>query len=272
MSTSTLLIGYDVESPQPDVTQRFLRAALSLHTDLDVPATFFLVGRTVVANVDSLRPFAAHPLFDLQQHTYAHTRLKTVCMEKPDGSVELYEGGSLQKIRSDVRRASQVLQDELGVAPIGLCGPYCYYRGLMDRPDILKVLHSAGIRFTRTYGRNEKDFQPVSFAVQPFWYDAQGFGDVLEIPLNGWQDVYLRWQYGWEDVDSYIAQLKRDCAEAAQRGAVWSFCTHDWSSIREDEGLRAVRELVGEARSLGMEIMTHRAYYERRVAQKKSAP
>ena len=270
MPNGTLLIGYDVEHADRQITGQFLRTVVGAHDTLGVPATLFVVGRTLEANREQFRSMAQHPLFDIQQHTYSHTLLKTVCMEKPNGAFELYRGGTLRKIRSEVQRASALLRDELGIACVGLCGPYGYYRGLMDRPDILEILHSAGIRFARTYARNERDAQPVSFDVQPFWYDVQGFPDMLEIPLAGWQDVYLRWMYGWTDVDSYIGQLKRDCAEAARRRAVWSFCTHDWSSIREDSGLRAVRELVSEARALDVEILSHRAYYERRVEERRA--
>jgi peptidoglycan/xylan/chitin deacetylase (PgdA/CDA1 family) len=266
MTTGHLLIGYDVEHKDPTITRQFLQTVVPLHEALNVPATMFIVGRTLDASRDQFQALAGHPLFDMQQHTYSHTLLKTVCMEKPDGSFELYRGGTLEQIRDDVTRAQTAMSDTLGSPAIGLCGPYGYYRGLMDRPDILEILHTAGLRFVRAYGRNEKDAQPVSFDVQPFWYSVQGFPDMLEIPLTGWQDVYLRWKFGWEDVGSYIAQLRDDCAEAARRGAVWSFCTHDWSSIRGDPDMSAVRALVTEALSLGMQVLTHRQFYEHQTS------
>ncbi len=258
----TLLIGYDVESPEPEITRTFLRKAVTLHEAMEVPATLFVVGRTLEANQDAFRAVAGHPLFDLQQHTYSHVLLKTVCMEHDD-KVELHRGGTLEQIREEVRRASRLLREALGVECIGLCGPYNYYRGLSDRPDILAILHEEGIRFTRTYGRNEKDYQPVSFAVQPFWYESQGFPDMLEIPLQGWQDVYLRGQLGWENVEPYLEHLRRDCEEVARRGAVWSYGTHDWSSLRGDPEMRIIRELVVQAKTREMVILSHRTYFER---------
>ena len=261
MAAGMLLIGYDVESPEPEITETFLRKVAEVHEDLEMPATLFVVGRTLAAGLEAFRAVAQHPLFDLQQHTYYHTLLKTVCMEA-NGEVKLVRGGTPEQIREEVSRTNQLLRDELGVECTGLTGPWGYYRGLSDRPDILEILHEAGIRFTRTYARNEKDYQPVSFDIQPFWYNVQGFPDVLEIPVQEWQDVHLREKFGWEDVRSYVAHLKRDCQEVAQRGCVWSYGTHDWSSLKGDSEMGAVRALLTEARALGMEVLSHRTYYE----------
>src|SRR5690348_7221841 len=71
------LIGYDVESANPEVTRPFLRRMQEIHERTGVPATLFLCGRTVERNVDALRPLASHSLFDFQQHTYNHVLLKT---------------------------------------------------------------------------------------------------------------------------------------------------------------------------------------------------
>lgn len=268
---SVLLIGYDVEAPDAAVTAAFLKRASELHRELGAPATFFILGRILEASPDDLKPLAKDPLFDLEQHTYSHVLLKTVCMEK-DGKVEVFRGGSLEQIRSEVSRTNRLLRDRLGLACLGLTGPFGYYRGLSDRPDVLEILHSEGIRFTRTYGRNEKDYQPLSFAAQPFWYEPQGFPDILEIPFQGWQDVYLRDRYGWSNQREYIDHLLKDCDEAARLDAVWSYCTHDWSAMRADEDLRYIRELIDRARLRGMEIMTHAAYYQSRAADSAVTP
>src|SRR5687767_11689297 len=160
MSAGTFLIGYDVEAGNPDVTRRFLRRVVEIHEGTGVPATFFLCGRTIERNLEELRPLAEHPLFDFQQHTYNHVLLKTVCIEDPQEGMRLYRGGTLEQIREEVSSTNALLREEYGVACEGLTGPYAYYRGLMDRPDILEILWDEGIRFTRTWGRNEKDWQP----------------------------------------------------------------------------------------------------------------
>ena len=169
-----MLVGYDVEEPDPATTQHFLTQACRLHDDLGFPATLFVVGRTLQHSVPAFREIAQDPLFNLQQHTYSHKLLKTVCID--DGkSVRIVRGETLETIRDEVRRTNTLLAELLGITCTGITGPWCYYRGLRDRPDILELLWEEGIRFTRTDGRNAQDWHPVALDLQPYWYEAQGF-------------------------------------------------------------------------------------------------
>ncbi len=260
-ANGTFLIGYDVESGNVDVTRPFLRRVLEIHEATGVPATFFLCGRTVALNRDELRPFARHPLFDLQQHTYNHVLLKSVCIEDPDEGVRFFKGGTLDQIRDEVRRTSDLLRDEYGVECRGLTGPYCYYRGLVDRHDILQILWEEGIRFTRTWGRNERDWQPVELDVQPFWYAPQGFPAVLEVPIHGWQDISLRKTVGWTNFQGFLDGTFPYMERAAHEGLTFSFCTHDHSSTREDPGMQITESILRRATALGMDTTTYAAYH-----------
>jgi peptidoglycan/xylan/chitin deacetylase (PgdA/CDA1 family) len=259
----TLLIGYDVEwVGEGDVTPRFLAQARSLHNRLGAPATLFVVGQTLERWIPEFREIAADPLFDVQQHTYSHQLLKTVYIE--DGnSVRVVRGASLKQTRDEVRRTSVLLAEQLGVACIGLTGPWCYYRGLRDRPDILEILWEEGIRFTRTDGRNERDWHPVAMDLQPYWYDALGFRDVLEIPIHGWHDCVIRAEVlGWEDITGYVESVQPYIDRAAERDEVFSLCQHDWSSIAEDPEMTATERIIRCAQERGLRIMSYRDYYK----------
>jgi peptidoglycan/xylan/chitin deacetylase (PgdA/CDA1 family) len=257
----TFLIGYDVEARAVDVTRPFLRRALEIHEATGVPATLFLCGRTIELNRDELRTFARHPLFDLQQHTYNHVLLKSVCIENPDEGVQFFRGGTLDQIRDEVRRTSDLLREEYGLECRGLTGPYAYYRGLADRPDILQVLWEEGIRFTRTWGRNEHDWQPVDLEVQPFWYAPQGFPAMLEVPIHGWQDIYLRKRAGWTNAKGFLDGTYPYMERAAAEGVVYSFCTHDHSSTRDDPAMRITESVLRHAQALGMATTTYAAFH-----------
>jgi peptidoglycan/xylan/chitin deacetylase (PgdA/CDA1 family) len=245
-----------------DVTPRFLEQARSLHNRLEVPATLFVVGQTLERWVPQFQAIAGDPLFDIQQHTYSHQLLKTVYIE--DGrSVRVVRGVNIAETREVVRKTSALLAEHLGVPCIGLTGPWCYYRGLRDRPDILRVLWEEGIRFTRTDGRNEHDWHPVSLDLQPYWYDALGFPDVLEIPIHGWHDCVIRDEVlGWEDVDGYVDSVRPYIERAAADGKIFSLCQHDWSSIRADPQMRATEALIRYAQDQGLRFMSYRAYYD----------
>jgi peptidoglycan/xylan/chitin deacetylase (PgdA/CDA1 family) len=241
----TLLIGYDVEwRGDGDVTPQFLERAQSLHNRLGVPATLFVVGQTLERWVPQFQAIAEDPLFDLQQHTYSHQLLETVYIE--DGtSVRVVRGVSPEQTREEVRRTSELMHISLGIECIGLTGPWCYYRGLLDRPDILQVLWEEGIHFTRTDGRNERDWHPVAIDLQPYWYDALGFPEVLEIPIHGWHDCVIRGEVlGWQDLDGFVASVRPYIDRAAADDKVFSLVQHDWSSLRADPELRATDAIL----------------------------
>jgi peptidoglycan/xylan/chitin deacetylase (PgdA/CDA1 family) len=265
----TLLIGYDVEwRDDGEMTPRFLEQAQLLHDRLGTPATLFVVGQTLERWVPQLRAIAQDPLFDLQQHTYSHQLLKTVHID--DGkSIRVVRGVSPEETRQEVRKTTELLRTALDVECIGITGPWCYYRGLRDRPDILQVLWEEGIRFTRTDGRNEHDWHPVAIDLQPYWYDALGFPDILEIPIHSWHDCVIRGEVlGWHDLDGYVASVRPYIERAAAEDMVFSLGQHDWSSCHDDPEMRATEAILRYAQDAGLRCTTYHQYYEARQGQR----
>jgi peptidoglycan/xylan/chitin deacetylase (PgdA/CDA1 family) len=256
---AAFLLGYDVEHQDPAVTRHFLDAARRLHEDLALPCTLFIVGRTLRHSPDAFRALVGHPLFDLQQHTESHLLLKTVYQEN-DAGVRVFRGGSPDEVRADVAAAQATFEALLGVRPIGLTGPYGYYRGLCDRPDLVQIVREAGIRFLRTWGRNERDWQPVPYFA-PFPLTALGFPDVWEYGIHGWQDVLRRQGLGWENLDAYVARMRDDIDRAAADDAVFSYCQHDWSSIRHDPTMTLTRRVVQYAQERGLRVTAYATHY-----------
>ena len=268
VSMATLLIGYDTESMgNPDVTRAFLKKAAEVHREH--PCTFFLVGKVIEENVDALEKLAGNPIFDFQQHTYSHRLLKTVCMER-DGEVTVFPAMPFAEIEDEVGRTCELLRKYLGRGCLGITGPWAYYRGLADRLDILEILRRLGIRFTRTYGRDQHDFQPVAFEIQPFWYAPQGFPDMLETPIHGWQDVYWRDINGWENVEGYIKYLLECLDYIADRGLVWSHGSHDWSSVRNDPEMTIICSLLEKADQRGVKVQSYQDFYKEMDSCRKS--
>ncbi|ACZ43112.1 polysaccharide deacetylase [Thermobaculum terrenum ATCC BAA-798] len=261
----TMLIGYDVEwrgaRGDGDVTERFLDRVQELHNRLGIPATLFILGQTLERCPQAFQPLVDDPLFDLQQHTYSHQLLKTVYIED-GGRVQVIRGADLDTIRWEVHLTNDLLRDLLGVECIGLTGPWCYYRGLRDRPDILQVLWEEGIRFTRTDGRNEHDYHPVPLDLQPYWYEHVGFPEMLELTIHGWHDCVLRDSLGWQDLDGYVESVKPYIGRAASENKLFSYVQHDWSSIQEDPEMKATEALLRYAQERQLTFMSCREYYE----------
>jgi len=269
-----LLIGYDVEvcDPASEVTKTFMRIAPPLHSELGASCSFFICGKTLENNVRELQQVKEKwgQFIDFEQHTYSHLLLKTVVIDNGK-NLKVIKGGTLEEIRWEVERTSELLQRYLGVACLGLTGPWGYYRGLMDRPDVLEILYLLGIRFTRTYARNERDYQPVSFEVQPFWYELQGFPEILECPVQWWQDCIWRNLYGWRNKKEYLKQLKGNIDYIVEHNLVWGYVQHDWSSIKEDPEMTIIRELVEYALDRNVRIMSYYDYYQEEVKKRSLA-
>jgi peptidoglycan/xylan/chitin deacetylase (PgdA/CDA1 family) len=271
----------------PTITKRWIETAMALHSRYQAPCTSYIVGKLLEKNIPEFQAMSRNPLFDMQSHTYSHKPLKTIVCEAPHyrrfwavrkgryideaRGVTCSPGASLELIREEVRKTRDLLKESCGVDCTGISGPGGYYRGLSDRPDVLQVLWEEGVRFSRSYARNENDFTPVSFDAQPFWYRAQEFPDLMELPANGYQDVFWRDLYGWDHLPEYLEHLKACVDLIVERDLVWTYCTHDWSSIENDPTMSVIEGLIRYAQDRGVEILSQRAYYERRLAERSQA-
>lgn len=268
-----LLMGYDVENYLDpylkknlnwEVTSRFLHKMRRVHEELNAPCTLFICGRLLEEKRirKTLQDLAQSELFDLEQHTYSHQRLKAVIQSEGERTI-LFDGSSLETIKEEIIRTNKLFEEKLGIRCEGICGPYGYYQGLMDRPDILDVLHKTGIRFTRTSMRGKNHWEPLSIYIQPFTYEPQGFPDILEIPSQGWQDIlYLR-THGWDKRKGLLEYNKKTVDQIAEKNLVWSACQHDWTSCEKDPEMSYTRALLEYARLRGVTVATHKSYYQR---------
>jgi len=295
---ATMLIGYDVEVQDPllGITRKFLKQMKKVHSDLDVPCTLFICGKTLEDNVEDFQSLLDdRRLFDIQQHTYSHKLLKTLVYRYEDGKIEIYKGGTLDEIREEVARTNELLRKHLGVRCIGITGPTGCYMGLIDRPDILSILHDLGIRFVRSYHMNIRDYlhwEPLPFDVQPFWYEPQGFPDMLEFPFQGFIDCSWLDSHGYDKREEYLNYVKVCIDYIIEKNLSWSYAQHDWSSItdgnrrrdsdgdtlqalsgianRQDPGMKITRKIIEYALRKGVRIPAYNEYYQESLSNKRS--
>ncbi|HTX01459.1 MAG TPA: polysaccharide deacetylase family protein, partial [Acidimicrobiales bacterium] len=260
---SAILLGYDVESfaigeglarigehglhtaLQPESCTRALELITEMHEELEVRGTLFVCGRTLLHNLPALRRAAAHPLLEIQQHTYSH-----VLFKPDDWKGASFVASSPDALRHEVTATSALLREHLGVECTGLRTPHGYHLGVGDQPATLSMLWSAGIRYVSSWGRNEQGGQPTPLDRQPFWYDAADYPDLLEIPFQGWLDGTWFEAFGPKDADGFSAVLCERADEAADRDLVFGTCFHDWALLhyheREERWLRRFLERVRE--------------------------
>lgn len=279
---ATLLFGYDVETCSEN-TLGFLDGARSLHRQYGVPWTIYLTGQTVENYSVEIRGIAADPLLTIGQHTYSHMLLKSVYMTPGDGKPLhgrngnfFAGGGSIDEIRQEIATTQELIRDRLGVECRGLTGPWGYYRGLVDRPDILQILQDNGILWIRTNARDHRDCQPVPFSEQPFFYADQGFAEILELGVQGYQDEFY-----WERFDdrshgdTYLDYLDWAIRETARTQCVWNVCAHDHATatgdaFRSTKG-KWLEHLIVRAEELGVRIMSPGDFYREMMESAKVA-
>jgi hypothetical protein len=136
-------------------------------------------------------------------------------------------GGELDEIKFEINRTNQLINDVLGMQCEGMTSPWGYYRGLVDRPDVLRILDDNGIQWIRSNARDFMDCQPTPFEEQPFFYADQGFPEILELDVQGYKDDFY-----WERFDdrryrdNYEDYLYAMLSQVAENGWIWNICSH----------------------------------------------
>ena len=273
----TILLGIDVETANESSATYAQRGPEMLSAE-GIRATWYVTGKTMDRYPDLFRQADRSGPVDLQSHTYDHILLKTVLTEIPAGRTVcdtpgpgffMKRGGTNEEIDADLARCQKVFRDVLGRPARGLCGPWNYYRGLGDRPDLLEIVHRHGFRILRMGGRNEKDALPVPMEWQPYFYDVQGFPDVLELLVNDYQDDYQYVEFnGLVDASTYPGHLREIADRVAKKDLVWGLCTHD-HNCATPEAFQAKTSwlpgLIRYAKSVGIRFLTATEYYEQRL-------
>jgi len=278
----TVLIGYDVETmvrqPQypPEgwvharlggsaaiarIVPQFLAAATELHRELEVPATLFVSGRTLEENRAAVQACGQNAPLEIASHSYSHRPFKTV-QEIRDGKPDFHtEGISIQEARNEILAAREALA-AAGMTGCGMTAPFSYSQGLLDKPHVRRLLLDAGFRYIRSWGRDQNDLSPLSFKLQPFFYDD----GLLEVPICHWFDVNWRFSHdGWDADRDYNNAGFREMLEAGLQaamggGRVWSTGFHDWPAAATDPKLDNVRFLIDRGRELGVRFLSHEEY------------
>ena len=277
----TIIFGIDVESASEN-SVGFAEYGAEMFRELNIPVTWYLTGKTLERYPDVFRKIENNELIELQAHTYDHILLKTVLMRIPEGisihgSTEWHvqRGGSLEEIDSDLGRCQLVFQNALGRRATALTGPWGYYRGLGDRPDLLEMVHRHGFKILRTFARDEQDGQPVPLEWQPFFYEVQGFPEILECFIHDYQDDFY-WQAFAQPRkgDSYLDHLESVARKIAEENLTWSLCSHDHGCATR-EGFEKkgnwFRAIVEYAQDLNVRFLSVTQYYEEMYSKTHNA-
>ena len=242
--------------------------------DLQAPGSFFLVGQLLArAGGRYAGLLAGNSRFDVGNHTYNHWKIWRPDREQP-----------MDRFRRELGQTAELIEEHFGSTPQGFTAPGCFHRGLLGRADQLQVLWGEGYRYITTDGQPDPEVQTNSPApfTQPYWYESDGFGDLLEVPLTGWHCNMLfnsggqndDWQPAPGLPDARVVERPARTPEegfeirraelqyAIEHRLVYSPCMHPWSIYRADPQMEHLRRLIRLALDRQMPIVNCRDVYE----------
>ena len=262
------LAAYDVENP--DLCLPACRVLANLHRRMEIPATFFIVGKLLEKDGPAFREVLDDPLFDVQTHTYSHPMLKDSKSHGP--------GVPLEVMDFEVSRGKQLVEEVFERECIGLRPGCGFTDGWSGTPERLEIIRRHGLKWGSADLRGPTDTIPAPLK-QAYRYEADGYGDILEIPGHGWHDNVFKSltphptmfpplydfalpQRFPQTVVEVFAQEGRWLEHGCELGLEFvSLVQHPWSNYRYDQGMATLELILVRARQLGMRFMTYLDYY-----------
>jgi len=274
------VFAYDLES---EICVTAASKIVDIHRSYDVPATFFVLGKVIESHGKDLKRILGDDgLFDIQSHTYSHRLFKDSKMHGP--------GIGKRQLRKEVLLGKSLVEDLFGSECIGVRSGCGFYRGLQGEMEKLEVIWECGIRFISTDLRGPDDSIPSGLQ-QAYWYDLEGFPQLLELPGHGWHDNVLKRTepmlcLTWPPVMSWgiPSSPPKTPEEEAAVQKVWmekatsldldylSLVYHPHSIYHMSTDCRTIRLLIEAVRELGMQTTTYAGLYEYYSSRRDSVP
>ena len=179
------IAAYDTESP---ACLAACRKIVKVHKRFEMPATFFILGKTLDANPAEYRKLLDDPLFEIASHTYTHQMLRDndfcgSAVPMDERRMEIFKG------KESVERVFE--RPCVGLRPG--CG---FDKALRGEPEVLGLVQEAGLRYVSSllWG---PDCSLPALLREPFNYRAEGFPDIWELPGHGWHENLLKDHNRW---------------------------------------------------------------------------
>ena len=160
------IAAYDTESAR---CLDGVRQIVKMHEKHDMPATFFLVARTLEANrAEYAALLKDHPLFEVACHSYTHM----VLVDTP----EFGKAGPKEQFAHEIVESKKRIEDIMGREVIGFRAPVCSDEGMKNAPEALRLFDQAGYKYVSSLAWGPSWSLPA-LLVRPFTYAEQGLPD-----------------------------------------------------------------------------------------------
>ena len=256
------IAAYDTESPG---CLAACRKIVRIHHRYEMPATFFITGKTLEADPAEYRALLDHSLFEVASHTYSHKMLRNHPFCGPAASEE--------QRREEIFQGKASVESVFERPCLGLRPGCGFDNGLKNAPDLLGFVTQAGFHYVSSmlWGT---DYSLPAPLIQPFSYTSAGFPDLWELPGHGWHENLLKDNNGWgarritlwppeipEAVPpSFISTLEEESAinrvfleGAAKANHLFvSLIWHPWSLDQFDPEMKMLELTFALVRELGL--------------------
>ena len=179
------IAAYDTESA---ACLEACRRIVRVHQRMEMPATFFIVARTLLANAKEYRELLDDPLFEIASHSYDHQMLRdnAFC-----GAVAPPE-----QIRKEIVDSKKAIEDVFEKPCTGLRPGCGFDNALQGASHVLALVKEAGYRYVSSllWG---PDYSMPAILREPFNYSSDGYPEIWELPGHGWHENLLKNHNGW---------------------------------------------------------------------------
>jgi hypothetical protein len=261
------IAAYDTESP---ACLQACRKIVEIHKRLEMPATFFITGKTLDANTKEYKELLTDPLFEVASHTWSHKMLRENVFCGPAASAE--------EKREEIFRAKELIERVFERPCVGLRAACGFDNGLKGATDVLKLLHEAGLKYVSSllWG---PDYSMPALIREPFHYGEYGFVDLWELPGHGWHENLLKNHNRWGPrrltlwpspmPEAIPSQFVRTPGDEFEINRIFlekaietnkphvSLIWHPWSLYSFDPEMRMLELTFAHARQLGLKPCTY---------------
>jgi peptidoglycan/xylan/chitin deacetylase (PgdA/CDA1 family) len=240
-----------------------------------MPATFFILGRTLEANPAEYRKLLDDPLFEIASHTYTHQMLRD--------NAFCGRAVAMDERRKEISRGKETVERIFERPCIGMRPGCGFDNAFTGEPAVLELIREAGFSYVSSllWG---PDCSLPALLREPFNYEAEGFPEIWELPGHGWHENLLKDNNRWgpkrltlwpppfpeaipkafciTPKDEYdVNRVFLDRARETQKPFV-SLIWHPWSLAQFDPDMKMLELTFTHVRRFGLKACTFAQLYE----------
>lgn len=185
VAATRYIAAYDTESA---ACLAACRKIVEMHKRHAMPATFFILGKTLEADAEAYKNLLQDPLFEVASHTYSHRMLR----DNPFCGA----GINAEQLHEEIFKGKESVERVFEKPCLGIRSGCGFDNGLKGAKNVLALVQEAGLKYVSTWLWGP-DYSLPALLTDPFPYREDGFADIWELPGHGWHENLLKDHNHW---------------------------------------------------------------------------